>query len=65
MLNFKITGTDQGLLTIVKPLGKSLPVRVGEVVRAEIMEILPTGGVTVKIKGVTITARTEVPLNKD
>ncbi|MFO0753655.1 MAG: flagellar hook-length control protein FliK [Thermodesulfovibrionales bacterium] len=62
MINFKITGTDG--LTIFRPSGKEMSLKVGEIVRANVMEILPSGGVSLSIKGNTISARTEVPLEK-
>lgn len=64
MINFKITGLDNNFLTIEKAAGKSIPLKLGELVKAEIMDILPTGGVTLKIKGNFITAQTTVPLEK-
>jgi hypothetical protein len=64
MINFKITGLDNTFLTIEKPTGKSIPLKLGEIVKAEVMDILPTGGVTLKIKGDFITAQAAVPLNK-
>ena len=65
MINFKISNVDSGLISIEKPSGKSLPLQLGETVKAEVMEVLPTGEVTLKIKGSLITARTEVQLMKD
>ena len=64
MINFKITGLDNNFLTIEKSAGKSIPLKLGELVKAEVMDLLPTGGVTLKIKGSFITAQTTVPLEK-
>lgn len=64
MINFKITGLDNNFLTIEKSSGKSIPLKLGELVKAEVMDLLPTGGVTLKIKGNFITAQTTVPLEK-
>ncbi|MCL4457286.1 MAG: flagellar hook-length control protein FliK [Nitrospirae bacterium] len=64
MINFKITGLDNNFLTIEKSAGKSIPLKLGELVKAEVMDLLPTGGVTLKIKGNFITAQTTVPLEK-
>lgn len=64
MINFKITGFDNTFLTIEKPAGKAISLKLGEIVKAEVMDILPSGGVTLKIKGDFITAKTEVPLEK-
>ncbi|MEW6417067.1 MAG: flagellar hook-length control protein FliK [Nitrospirota bacterium] len=60
-----ITDLDSRLLTIIKPLGKSIPLMLGEIVKAEIIDILPTGSVTLKIKGSSLTAKTKIPLLKD
>ena len=51
MINFKISNVDSGLISIEKPSGKSLPLQLGETVKAEVMEVLPSGEVTLKIKG--------------
>jgi hypothetical protein len=64
MINFKITGLDNTFISIEKPAGKAIPLKLGEIVKAEVMDMLPTGGVTLKIKGDFITAKTEVPLEK-
>lgn len=64
MINFKITTLDSGFLTIEKPSGKSISLKLGETVKADVMEILPSGGITLKIKGDFITAKTQVPLEK-
>jgi len=64
MINFKITPNLDGL-TIVKPSGEAIPLKIGEIIKAEVMDLLPSGGVALKIKGDTIVARTEVPLQKD
>lgn len=64
MINFKITSLDTGFLTIEKAAGKAISLKLGEIVKAEVMDILPSGGVTLKIKGDFITAKTEVPMEK-
>jgi flagellar hook-length control protein FliK len=65
MINFRISNLDNSLLTIVKPAGKSIPLILGEIVEAEIIDILPAGSITLKIKGSFITAKTEIPMHKD
>ncbi|MDI6801700.1 MAG: flagellar hook-length control protein FliK [Thermodesulfovibrionales bacterium] len=64
MINFKITGLDNTFLTIEKSTGKTIPLKLGEIVKAEVMDILPAGGVILKIKGDFITAKATIPLNK-
>lgn len=65
MINFKISDLFEGLITVTKPLGKPIPLNVGEIVKGEVMDLLPTGGVTLRIKGSFITARTDIPLQKN
>ena len=65
MINFKISDLFEGLITVTKPLGKPIPLNVGEIIKGEVMDLLPTGGVTLRIKGSFITARTDIPLQKN
>ena len=65
MINFKISDLFEGLITVAKPLGKPISLNVGEIVKGEVMDLLPTGGVTLRIKGSVITARTDIPLQKN
>jgi hypothetical protein len=65
MINFKITNNFDGMITVIKPVGKPIPLSVGEIVKGDVMDILPAGGVTLKIKGSFITARTDMPMQKD
>jgi hypothetical protein len=64
MINFKITGIDNTFISIEKPTGKAISLKLGEIVKAEVMDMLPTGGVTLKVKGDFITAKTDIPLEK-
>jgi hypothetical protein len=65
MINYRISNLDNSLLTIIKPTGKSIPLMLGEIVEAEVIDILPSGSITLKIKGSFITAKTEIPMHKD
>ena len=65
MINFKISDLFEGLITVVKPTGKPIPLNIGEIVKGEVMDLLPAGGVTLKIKDSFITARTDIPLQKN
>jgi hypothetical protein len=65
MGNFGITPPDSGLLTIVKPLGKPVSLRVGEIIEAKILDFLATGALTLKIRGGVLTAKTDIPFTKD
>lgn len=64
MINFKITGLDSTFISIEKPTGKAISLKLGEIVKAEVMDMLPTGRVTLKVKGDFITAKTDIPLEK-
>ena len=64
MINFKISGISD-LITVLKPVGKPIPLNIGEIVKGEVMDILPSGGVTLRIKESFITARTDIPLQKN
>ena len=65
MINFKITDISQGLITVQKPTGKPIPLNIGEIVKGDVTDLLATGGVTLRIKGSYITARTDIPMQKD
>jgi len=64
MINFKITGFDNTFISIEKPTGKAISLKLGEIVKAEVMDMLPTGGVTLRVKGDFITAKTDIPMQK-
>lgn len=64
MINFKITGLDNTFISIEKPAGKAISLKLGEIVKAEVMDMLPTGLVTLKVKGDFITAKTDILLEK-
>jgi hypothetical protein len=65
MINFKISELSSGLITVTKPLGKPISLNIGEIVKAEVVDLLSSGGVTLKIKGSYITARTDMPVQKE
>lgn len=64
MINFKITGQTDGNLTVESSPGKTVLLSPGETVRAEVIGVLPSGSVSLKIKGEVITAKTAVPLQQ-
>jgi len=64
MINFKITSLLDGNLSLDAAQGKSVLLKPGEVVTAQVMNVLESGDVLLKIKGELITARTEVPLQQ-
>ncbi|WP_456382937.1 flagellar hook-length control protein FliK [Persephonella sp.] len=65
MINIKPFINNYEFFQIVKPLGKSIHLRAGETVKAEVIDILPTGGVVLRMKGGVMTVETDIPLQKD
>ncbi len=65
MINIKPFTSPYEYIQITKPQGYSLSLKVGEVVKAEVIDILPTGGIVIRMKGSYITVRTEIPLQKE
>ncbi|SNZ09713.1 hypothetical protein SAMN06265182_1618 [Persephonella hydrogeniphila] len=65
MINFKPLLSNYEFFQIVKPLGKSIHLRAGETVKADVIDILPTGGIVLRMKGGILTVETEIPLQKD
>jgi len=65
MINFKPLISNYEYFQIVKPLGKSIHLKAGETIKAEVIDILPTGGVVLKMKGGILTVETDIPLQKD
>ncbi|MDQ7056652.1 MAG: hypothetical protein Q9M89_09465 [Persephonella sp.] len=65
MINFKPLISNYEFFQIVKPLGKSIHLKSGENVKAEVIDILPTGGVVLRMKGGLLTVETDIPLQKD
>lgn len=62
MADFMVNLNSSGILTLIKPLGKPLSLKVGELVKANILDILPSGAVVLKIKGFAITAMPDMPI---
>ena len=65
MINIKPFNFNYEFLTIAKPQGKSITIKAGETVKAEVIDILPSGGVVLRVKGTHITVNTEIPLQKE
>ena len=65
MIQIKPFVSPYEYVQITKPQGHSLSLRAGEVLKAEVVDILPSGGVVLRLKGSYITVRTEIPLQKD
>lgn len=65
MINFNISGIDGGLLTLERVAGRPLQLNIGDLVKAEVVGLLPGGGARLKIDGSIVTAKTELVLQKD
>ena len=65
MINFKPLLNNYEYFQIVKPLGNSITLKAGETVKAEVIDVLSTGGVVLRIKGGILTVNTEIPLQKN
>jgi len=64
MLNFKTVNYEAELLNTLRPVNKGVSFKVGESVKAEVIDILPSGGVVVKAKGQLLEVQSEIPLQK-
>ncbi|MDX9715453.1 MAG: flagellar hook-length control protein FliK [Dissulfurispiraceae bacterium] len=65
MIYFKVGPTPvDSYLTLAKSSGKELSFKVGDIVKAEIMNLLPDAAV-LRMKGEVITAKTDVPLTQE
>jgi hypothetical protein len=51
-------------LVLTKPLGRPLGLAVGETVQARVIDVMPSGGLTLSINGTFIPARTGIPFSK-
>ncbi len=65
MINFKPLQLNAETLTIVKNLGSSISFKTGENVKAEVVDVLPSGAAILRVKNSYITVNTEIPLTKD
>ena len=65
MLQFKPFSLPYEHIQISKPLGHSLTLKAGETLKAEVIDVLPSGGIVLRAKGAHITVQTEIPLKKD
>jgi hypothetical protein len=64
VLNYKLLSLDNEYLTIIKPAGKSLTIKPGENIKAQVVDILPDGGVLLRVKGQLLEVQSEIPLEK-
>jgi len=64
VINFKTASIEAEYISIVKPAGKSILLKPGENVKAQVVDILPDGGVVLRLKGSLVEAYSEIPLEK-
>ncbi len=64
MINFKTVNYEAELLNTLKPVAKGVSFKTGESVKAEVVDILPSGGVVVRAKGQLLEVQSEIPLQK-
>lgn len=65
MINFKPVQQNFEFFNIVKPLGASIPLSSGESIKADVVDVLPSGAVVLRIKDGYVTVKTEIPLTKE
>jgi hypothetical protein len=53
------------ILNLVKPVGKEIPFRMGEIIEGQVTDIFPSGGMTIKVKGGFLPVRTDLNFKKN
>lgn len=53
------------LLTLLKPVGKEIPFRLGEIIEGQVADIFPSGGLTIKVKGGYLPVRSDLTFEKN
>ncbi|RMD47769.1 MAG: hypothetical protein D6834_00140, partial [Aquificota bacterium] len=64
MLNYKLINLESEYLNIVKLPAKSLTLKSGENIKAQVVDILPSGGIVLRMKGQLVEVQSEIPLQK-
>jgi len=64
VLNFKLINIESEYLNIIKLPSKSLFVKSGENIKAQVVDILPNGGIVLRVKGQLVEVQSEIPLQK-
>jgi hypothetical protein len=65
MIRIQEIATAGQFVTLVKPVGKEVPLRLGEILEGQVVDIFPEGGLTIKVKGGFLPARTGLDFQKD
>lgn len=53
------------IITLLKPVGKEIPFRMGEIIEGQVADIFPSGGLTIKVKGGYLPVRSELTFEKN
>ncbi len=53
------------IITLLKPVGKEIPFRMGEIIEGQVADIFPSGGLTIKVKGGYLPVRSELNFEKN
>jgi len=64
VLNYKLISLENEYLTIIKPISKSLTIKPGENIKAQVIDVLPNGGIVLRVKGQLVEVQSEIPLQK-
>jgi hypothetical protein len=65
MIRIQEIATAGQFITLLKPVGKEVPLRLGEILEGQVVDIFPEGGLTIKVKGGFLPARTGLDFQKD
>ena len=65
MIHFKPSNEEYEYITLLKPSGKSINLKAGELIKAEVVDIMPSGTVVVRLKDFHVPIKTEIPLKED
>ena len=53
------------IITLLRPVGKEIPFRLGEIIEGQVADIFPAGGLTIKVKGGYLPVRSELNFEKN
>lgn len=65
MIRIQETPSAGPILTLIKPVGREIPFRIGEIIEALVVDLFPSGGLTLKVKGGYLPARTNLAFEKN
>lgn len=53
------------IISLIKPIGKEISFRMGEIIEGQVTDIFPAGGLTIKVKGGFLPVRTDLNFEKN